>query len=697
MNNKNFYIITVIIAIITFSLFTIAGADTLNMKNGDKISGDVTLKNGMVNVKPEYCEKILIPFNKISNIEFNKNKDTEPIESINDDILKNALNEKIEPDKYPNAGVITIYRERIITFNEDRTSKSESRVVFKVLKERGLNEGNIVRTYRKADENIEVIFARSVSPDGKIVSNIRQDAIKRTDKYIYYPIYDKLKILQFSVPEVKIGSVVDYKTVASNSKCDILNPAEYNEYFISNDPSIISKLKIIYPKNVKIDFKKYNFEKDSLEIKIEKTADNTIVTYEKRNIPDFIQEPAMPPLPYFAPMIRFIEKYDLKAIAAELKKRISPATALDENLKAEVAKIIEGKKTPKEKAVAIYEYLATTIKDVSVHNSINDYNATPIAVLYNEKYASSFDRAVMLYTFLKEAGLKADICFGTYSNFEPFDADFFTITDFHNVLVECEGDFLNPDAEYYPYGIIPSEYTDNKYFRIFEGSGKLFDIKREKFEKKYSDLSLDIKISKDGNTLFTLTETGYGEDDPVIRASFKNMKPVHRKQTFEQIASDIAKGGKMNEYKLSDVENKSIRAYYTVNFESNNYISKLGDSYMLVPIPYTGVNTGLVAKEKRNFDIFFDEYSLDSMEIKMKLPEGYKLKYLPKSFENKSEYFDFSMKLSYDEKNNQVIYKRTNHNLNKIISKDDYKKLKEQYEKAGLLKKERMILEKITK
>jgi len=506
-----------------------------------------------------------------------------------------------------------------------------------------------------------------------------------------------LKILQFSVPEVKIGSIVDYKTIASNSKCDILNPAEYSEYFISNDPSIISKLKIIYPKNIKIDSKKYNFDKDSLEVKIEKTADGTIITYEKRNIPDFIQETAMPPMPYFAPMIRFIEKYDLKAIAEELKNRITPAITVDEKIKTEIAKIIEGKKNNKEKAIAIYEYLATNIQSTGIYNAINDYNAVPAVVLYKEKYASNFDRAVMLYTFLKTAGLKVDLCFGTYENFEPFDNEFFAITDFHNILVECEGEFLYPDAEYYPYGIIPADHLDNKYFRIFEGSGKLFDIKRDKFEKKYSDLSLEMKISNDGNTSFNLMETGHGEDDPEIRANFKNMKPVHRKQTFEQIASDIAKGGKMNEYKLSDVENKAVRAYYSVNFESNNYISKLGDMYMLVPLPYVGVNTGLVSKEQRNFDIFFDGYNIDSMEIKIKLPEGYKLKYLPKSVESRNEYFDFSMKLNYDEKNNQVIYKRTNHNLKKIISRADYKKIKDQYEKAGLLKKERMILEKITK
>ena len=435
-------------------------------------------------------------------------------------------------------------------------------------------------------------------------------------------------------------------------------------------------------------------EKNALDLKVENEGENVILSYEKKDIPDFVPEPVMPPFPYFAPYIRFAEKYPLKDIAAELKKRIAPAVKFDEKMKADLEKIIKDKKTKREKAIAIYGHLATNIKHAYVEASIDGYRPTPADVIYREKYASDYDRTVLLYAFMKEAGLSCDICFGYNENYAPFDRDFFTIYDLPNILLECEGEYLFAEGEYYPYGIVPQRYLDNKYFKVFEYSGEMLEISRRKSERSYVDKILDINVEASGKTSFVMRETGYGEEDPEIRASFKNAKPIKRKQAFEGIASGIAKGGTLSGYFLSDVENHSERANYKIEFESSNYVSKLGDMYMLVPIPYSSMSTRIVAKEKRNYDMFFDTYDLDSISVNIKIPEGYKVKYLPKSVEDAGEFYKVSMKISHDLKKNEIKYVRSNEILKKLVPAKDFDKLKTQYEKAGLLKKERIILER---
>ncbi len=116
--------------------------------------------------------------------------------------------------------------------------------------------------------------------------------------------------------------------------------------------------------------------------------------------------------------------------------------------------------------------------------------------------------------------------------------------------------------------------------------------------------------------------------------------------------------------------------------------------YMLIPLPFSSIYTGFVSKEDRKFDIFFDSFSLDSISVKIKLPPGYKVRYMPESIEKANEYYKISLKLKYDETNNEVIFTRRNETLKKIVPVSDFKKLKELFETAGTLKKERLILEK---
>jgi len=194
-----FLIFTAFILAALFTIGNIAFGDVIHMNNGDKISGAVTLKDGMVSVKPPYTEKLLIGFKEISRIEVMQTKDTEELAAFDDNLLKSVCAQKIDPAKYPNAGHVYLYKEEKITYNDDNTVTSESRQIFKILKERSLDAANFVRSFRKRDESVTIVNARSISPEG-IVSNLRSDAIKYTDRYLDYPLYDKVKIVQFSVP-----------------------------------------------------------------------------------------------------------------------------------------------------------------------------------------------------------------------------------------------------------------------------------------------------------------------------------------------------------------------------------------------------------------------------------------------------------------------------------------------------------------
>nr|HPG58384.1 hypothetical protein [Candidatus Wallbacteria bacterium] len=148
-NTAGKYIKIVIYLLAISSLFALAGkfaaADVIHLKNGDKISGVVSLKDGMVTVKPPYTEKLLIGFKEIQKIDITRGKDTEELALIKDEALQKACAEKINEADYPNAGHVTLYKEENYVYNEDHTVVTESRSIIKVLKERSLDAANYVR------------------------------------------------------------------------------------------------------------------------------------------------------------------------------------------------------------------------------------------------------------------------------------------------------------------------------------------------------------------------------------------------------------------------------------------------------------------------------------------------------------------------------------------------------------------------
>ena len=70
---------------------------------------------------------------------------------------------------YPDAGIIYILDEDIVEVFEDGRCKETIHVVFKILKDRGKDNGDIEIGYNSRTETASVIYARIITPEGMIL------------------------------------------------------------------------------------------------------------------------------------------------------------------------------------------------------------------------------------------------------------------------------------------------------------------------------------------------------------------------------------------------------------------------------------------------------------------------------------------------------------------------------------------------
>jgi hypothetical protein len=89
---------------------------------------------------------------------------------------------------YPDAGIIYILDEGIVEVFEDGRCKETVHVVFKILKDRGKDNANIKIGYDSHTQTASIIYAKTITTEGKIIP-LNRNALQVITPYSEYPSY----------------------------------------------------------------------------------------------------------------------------------------------------------------------------------------------------------------------------------------------------------------------------------------------------------------------------------------------------------------------------------------------------------------------------------------------------------------------------------------------------------------------------
>jgi len=694
MKAKIFFLLVLLIILFTLPY---SYADVVRLKNNDVITGNVSLKNNGIRIQTDYSDLLFINFNKIKSIDFTRKYLPSTISETGDKQLLELFNKSktITEDIYPNAGYVYLLDEGFYQINNDNTAEYTERMVYKILKERGIEEANVLRTFDKYDEEVNIIHARAISPQGDL-ANLRDDAIKVTDRYANYPLYNRLYNKQFSVPEVKQGTIVDIKiqTKYKNIK-KFLKPTGFLFYFRSQEPALLSTLTLKYPEKQKIHFKNFWLSQNQ-PLWAKKEKGWNIVKWEMKNMEEIISESFMPPYRDINPRVQIGDSFTYEEICKELRNRIETNITISPEMNKKISYLIRNTKNDTEKARKIYNFIAGDIRDVNTIIDITNYYPTKPSVIFKEKYGNQLDRAVLLMSMLRGAGLNATLAFGRPLITGAIDKQFPNIGDFTAIAVIVNNkDWLYPGAEYYSYGILPSFYQNSPFINIYQKKPQIEISPVNSPEPNTIKDSCLITIKEDGSAKLRVDAEYKGSKSAGFREWYKNLKPVERKQGFENIAANITKGAEMINYTISDLGNLDEPVKYSIDIKTNSFASLVGDKYLLIQIPsvYSSMSTGYVAKEDRKFDIFYDELLSRETTVIINLPSNYNITYIPSGYYETNGYIE--SKIDITKGGDKVKFFRKFSINKQLVPLKFYSSLKRIVENTGRYGGERIILEKM--
>jgi len=103
----------------------------------------------------------------------------------------------------PGANAVILYRE---INGDDNLYSSTEYVRTKILTEAGRSQADIKLPFFESGQRVLDIAGRTIHPDGSIV-NFNGKAFTKTDRYHG----EKMVVKAFTLPEVTVGSIVEYK------------------------------------------------------------------------------------------------------------------------------------------------------------------------------------------------------------------------------------------------------------------------------------------------------------------------------------------------------------------------------------------------------------------------------------------------------------------------------------------------------
>jgi hypothetical protein len=611
-----------------------------------------------------------------------------------DKILANAPSE----EQYPQAGALILYCDEKIEITPQNSQVSYLHYVIKILNERGKVDFSETQIdYDSTYEKVELEYARTLKPDGSVVE-VGSRHIRDVSKYLNFPLYSNVRACIISFPEITEGASIEYKLKIYRSQ--LINKKDFiiSYPLQTSEPIIEANFIIDLPKEKTLHTKalnaKYNNFGANLNPDVKERDGNLIYSWHFKDIPQIIPESNMPssveinPTLLISTFSSWQEIYDWWWALAEDKIKIDTA------IKDKVSQLIQGLSSTEEKIRAIYNFCAQKIRYVAVEYGQAGYEPHNASDIFKNKYGDCKDQAILLVTMLKEAGISSwPVLIPTkdcYNLDEEFPAIFFN----HCIACVSLNDklfFLDPTAETCSFDDLPAGDQDRQVLIIKSDGYKIQKIPLYPAQHNLIEQHLNMKVNTDETINVEKSIFTYGIYDQAQRFWLLYTPPELIEETLKEKIQEISIGAKLDSYKIENLNNLNTPVVLSYALKGPEYFTVAGILRIMPQL--TGLDTSMVAKDKRKYAIDFGILDSKETNLEIELPDNFAIKYMPESINKDSHWL--RLEVQYNQKDNKIIFNQKMELKKNIILESEYPDFKNFFEDLAKQIKQRIVLEKI--
>ncbi len=317
------------------------------------------------------------------------------------------------------------------------------------------------------------------------------------------PTYNHLREMVVTHTGLEIGSVIDFSYTLKNNNSSALGLMG-TEVLSENFPTQQYIIKVSVPKNIELQYKFMNFEQEP-DISIKNSMKTYIWKMEK--IQPVINESNIGDVELFRPKLIFSSLENWNEIYSHLFTIVEDGLILNSIIKQKVDDLLEDKINQTKKMLILQDFVANKTGSVNIDLNILGYKSKSAVKTYNDNSGTGWDKAILLTSLLKEAGLKAYPVF--VSRNSEFCDSIASMTQFTKCIVVCSIDgvnnYLSPMKS--QKNNMEALLAGKTLFRLSKGMKMFIQIKSANYKTNKQlmtiDLKLDDELKLSGNGCFT--------------------------------------------------------------------------------------------------------------------------------------------------------------------------------------------------
>ncbi len=592
------------------------------------------------------------------------------------------------------AGAIILKDIDKTTVFSDFTYTTLEHEKIKILNKRGVNDYcEVVLPYSTEYQKIEILDAKTVLPDGKILKPGKKAINDVTPPFIVSaPIYSDIKYRTITMPGCTPESTIEYQVRITTIKPYMDDNFFDSDHLQTSDPIEESTYELSLPKAMKFNYRQYHFTAAPV---IVEQKDRVVYTWELKNISQIIPEQNMPPMSDVSNRIAVSTVQSWDALAKWYWGLAGGQYETDHALEQKIGELTKGLSTTDEKIRAVYNYVSLNIRYVGIEFGIEGYKPHKAVDIFKNKYGDCKDHATLLIAMLRHIGVTAYPVLVDTAGIAKMDPTLPSPGQFDHEIVAVPQDkgfwFLDSTSDVTGYKDLPP--MDQGRDVVIIQPDKAIIVKTPVFPAETNSIIDDrtVNIKDDGSITISMRLTYNGVYSMYEKSMLRGMKPIQRKSFMEGTANDVCPGARVSSYDISDIYSLNIPVNISLDFTCQDYIIKAGD-LLIVKVPNMSMEnlSQIVARDTRSYPLIIG-YNFEKKNIvTFNIPEGYRIRYMPGNTSYAGKFGSFVV--SYKRLEKHLSYTGTMLSDAYSIQPEDYGLIKQLFNTAVITGKNQVVV-----
>jgi tetratricopeptide (TPR) repeat protein/transglutaminase-like putative cysteine protease len=527
-----------------------------------------------------------------------------------------------------------------IHFENDGTEVSETEAVIRIQSQAGVEEfGQLVFGYSSVTEKLEIEYVRVRKPDGQVVvtpestaQDFAPDVLKEA------PMYSDYRQRHISVAALQPGDTLEYRTVTR-----VLTPlAAGNFWYEYTFPKGVvvneDRLEIDIPK-----MREVKLKTPTRKPEIQDNGDRRVYTWVVKDIQPERDKDKDEAGEETGPDVQLTTFTDWKQVAQWYAKLQGERMKVDDSVQKKAAELTKGANTPTEKARRLYDFVARSVRYVSISLGIGRYQPHLASDVLQNGYGDCKDKHTLLSALLRAEGIQSyPVLIGSS---RKLDADVPSPGQFDHVITLARLGtgltWLDATPEVTPFGLILYQLRNKQAVVASEDSeGGLQRTPADSPVKAFTRFALDGKFSEFGALDATLEFTAQGDRDWPMRASFRRYSQAQWKDFVKVLSASWGLPGDVDDVQLDPIEDTSKPFHLKYHLHQDRYFVVPSASVNFRPIPPLGM-PAIRASEKSKEPLDIGPAGETDYRVRLQFPSNYTVR-TPTAVKMSRDYGDYS-------------------------------------------------------